>query len=321
MRLDSDINIVLPEKRLTHVGLPFTTFVLIAGQDLTGSVVTELVNLPELQSLDLSHNDLVGTLDSVFKGLQTLHLQYSTLTGTIPDNFFDDESVMRRLNIGFNFMNGTLPSQVSLASQMTALYVFENNFVGNIPGLGNMPLQIFHGQGNILNGPLPFDLFFGEWAETIQEWWVFDNQLTGMLSSGMGLLRNLRDFRVSNNFFDGSIPESTFTLPRLFRFEVQNNDLTGSIGPEISSLTSLEVFDISNNQLTGSLPEELGFLPNLRAVKTQNNLFSGVIPTDLCFLTSMEVLEADCLPEDNPPVECFCCTSCCERDTETCVRY
>lgn len=292
-----------------------------AGQRLTGSIVTELLQLPFLRSLDLSHNDLLGTLDTNFNQLQTLHLQYNAMTGTIPTSFFDAQSVMTRLNIGNNFMNGTLPSEVNLASQLTALYVFENNFVGTIPGLGKMPLQIFQGQGNIFDGPLPFDLFFGEWAETIQEWWVFDNQLTGMLSSSMGLLRNLQDFRVGNNFFQGPIPPSTYDLPNLFRFEVNDNELTGDIGSAISGLTSLEVFDVSGNALTGVLPEELGRLPNLVDVKTQNNLFSGTVPTDLCFLTTMEVLEADCLPEANPPIECFCCTTCCQRGTDTCVRY
>jgi hypothetical protein len=269
----------------------------IAGQRLRGSIVTELVKLPELQTLDLSHNGLAGTLANEFRGLQTLHLQYNALTGTIPTRFFDSQSITTRLNIGSNFMNGTLPSEVNLASQLTALYVFENNFVGGIPGLGKMPLQIFQGQGNIFNGPLPFDLFFGEWAETIQEWWVFDNQLTGMLSSSLGLLQNLQDFRVGNNFFQGPIPPSTYDLPNLFRFEV------------------------SGNELTGTLPEELGRLPKLVVVKTQNTSFSGTIPTDLCFSTSMEVLEADCLPDVNPPIECFCCTTCCQRGTETCVRY
>ncbi|KAG7341592.1 protein kinase domain containing protein [Nitzschia inconspicua] len=291
------------------------TSINLAGQRLRGSIVTELVQLPELRSLDLSHNGLAGTLDNVFKELQTLHLQYNAMTGTIPTSFFDGESVMTRLNIGNNFMNGTLPSEVNLASQLSALYVFENNFVGTIPGLGKMPLQIFQGQGNIFSGPLPFDLFFGTWAETIQEWWVFDNQLTGELSSNMGLLLNLQDFRAGNNFFQGSIPTSTYQLSRLFRLEVNDNELTGAIDRGISGLTSLEVFDVSGNALTGILPEELGRLPSLVSVKTQNNLFSGTIPTDLCFLGSMEVLEADCLPEANPPVECFCCTTCCLKQT------
>lgn len=292
-----------------------------AGQELTGNVVTELVQLPFLDSLDLSHNELDGTLDNVFKGLRTLHLQSNRLIGTIPNNFFDDESVMRQLNIGNNFMNGTLPGEVGLASKMTALYVFQNNFVGSIPSLGNMPLRIFHGHGNILQGAMPFDLFFGNWASTLQEWWAFDNQLTGTLSTALGLLRNLQDFRVGRNNLDGPIPQSAYDLSRLFRFEVNDNQLAGSIEPEISGMSSLETFDVTYNALTGELPDELGQIDTLKVVKTQFNLFSGVVPTDLCFQPAMEVLEADCSPEANPPVECVCCTSCCQRGTNRCTSF
>jgi Leucine-rich repeat (LRR) protein len=270
---------------------------------------------------DLSHNGLSGTLDPVFKGLRTLNLQYNNLTGIIPSNFFDDQSVMRQLNIGSNRMNGTIPADIGFASQMTGLFVFENAFTGSIPNLGNMPLQVFQGQNNKFTGMLPFDLFYGTWAETIREWWAFDNQLSGPLSENLGLFPRLQDFRVGNNTLEGTIPVSTYDARRLFRLQVNDNLLTGPISPGIDGLSSLETFDVSGNQLTGTIPTEIGSLSSLQVVRTQFNLFTGVIPGDLCFLGSMEVLEADCLPETSPPTECFCCTSCCDRDRDVCVRF
>eukprot|EP00539_Tryblionella_compressa_P006251 CAMPEP_0178771928 /NCGR_PEP_ID=MMETSP0744-20121128/22246_1 /TAXON_ID=913974 /ORGANISM="Nitzschia punctata, Strain CCMP561" /LENGTH=317 /DNA_ID=CAMNT_0020428523 /DNA_START=84 /DNA_END=1037 /DNA_ORIENTATION=+ len=290
------------------------------GRDVQ-SIVTELVQLPYLQSLDMSHNNLAGQLDSVWKGLRQLQLQYNFLTGSIPDDFFDNESIMQHLNIGANDMVGTIPAEVGLASQMTALYVFDNAFQGTIPILGNMPLRIFQGQQNQLGGILPFDLHYGAWAETIEEWWAFDNQLNGPLSENLGLFPSLRDFRVGGNQFTGTIPTSTYQLQNLFRVEVNDNSLTGPIDPSIGGLVKLETFDVSGNGLTGTLPDEIAQIQTLEVVKTQNNLLEGVIPTDLCFLGSMEVLEADCLPEDNPPTDCFCCTTCCERGTDNCIQY
>jgi Leucine-rich repeat (LRR) protein len=270
---------------------------------------------------DLSHNGLKGTLDPVFKILQTLQLQYNALTGTIPNNFFDDQSVMRELNVGSNQMNGTIPSDVGFASQMTGLYVFENNFTGSIPGLGNMPLEVFQGQGNQFSGMLPFDLYYGTWSETIRVWWAFDNELSGPLSENLGLFPSLQDFRVGNNQLEGTIPISTYSSSRLFRFEVNDNQLEGPIDSAIGGLSSLESFDVSNNALTGTIPTEIGLITTLQAVRTQFNAFTGSIPADVCFLGSMDVLEADCLPEDNPPTPCACCTSCCDRDRDVCVRY
>lgn len=283
--------------------------------------MTELVELPNLVTLDLSYNDLAGTLFEGFRGLQTLRLQNNVLTGTIPINFFDNESVMQQLNIGSNAMNGTVPGEVGLASKLTGLYLFDNEFSGSIPVLGNMPLRFFQGYSNNFTGILPFDLFLGVWATTITEWWVYDNQLTGELSQTLGLFPNLRDFRVGQNQLTGTIPASTYTLARLFRLELNDNLLTGGVERSIRDLTSLETFDVSGNALNGTLPEEIAQIPVLRNVQVQANLISGTIPTDLCFLNTMEFLVADCLPEFDPPTECFCCTSCCARDTGVCVTY
>jgi kinase len=296
-------------------------YCLAAGQRLRGSVVTELVELPVLRMLDLSHNGLAGTLDDKFKTLQTLHLQFNTMTGPIPDTFFNEDSVMSRLNIGGNQMNGTLPGDVGLASQMTGLYVFENDFEGTIPVLGNMPLVAFQGQRNRFSGMLPFDLFIGVWAETITEWWLFDNEMTGQLSQNLGLFPNLQDFRVSNNQFDGNIPTSIYSLGQLFRLELNDNFLTGTIDAAIGDLARLETLDLSGNAFTGIVPTEISDIDVLKSVKVQFNALEGTIPTGLCFLPSMELLEADCLPEENPPNQCACCTRCCDRLLEACEGF
>jgi Leucine-rich repeat (LRR) protein len=284
--------------------------------------VTELVELPELVFLDLSHNGLGGTLFDGYRELQTLQLQNNALTGTIPTNFFDDESVMQRLNVGSNFLNGTIPGEVGLASKLTGLYLFDNDLTGNIPVLGNMPLKFFQAYSNNFTGILPFDLFFGVWAGTITEWWVYENQLTGELSQNMGLFPNLRDFRIGQNRLVGTIPLSTYTLPRLFRLELNDNQLTGTIDRSIRDLISLETFDVSGNiGINGTVPEEIADISVLRNVLVQDTKLTGTIPTDLCFLPTMEILVADCLPEFSPPNECACCTTCCERDTNVCVTF
>mmetsp|Transcript_23275 Transcript_23275/g.23512 ORF Transcript_23275/g.23512 Transcript_23275/m.23512 type:complete len:82 (-) Transcript_23275:254-499(-) len=56
--------------------------------NLVGSIVTELTQLPQLELLDLSHNNLKGnTLHDTFLSLRILQLQYNALSGTIPFNF------------------------------------------------------------------------------------------------------------------------------------------------------------------------------------------------------------------------------------------
>eukprot|EP00535_Pseudo-nitzschia_heimii_P012946 CAMPEP_0197197684 /NCGR_PEP_ID=MMETSP1423-20130617/32993_1 /TAXON_ID=476441 /ORGANISM="Pseudo-nitzschia heimii, Strain UNC1101" /LENGTH=990 /DNA_ID=CAMNT_0042651509 /DNA_START=46 /DNA_END=3018 /DNA_ORIENTATION=+ len=278
------------------------TSIVLAGQYLKGSVVTELTALPMLEHLDLSHNGLKGTLSDKFRSLKTLRLQYNEMDKSIPPNFFDDQNAMTELNIGSNNMIGTIPSEVGLVSKMTNLYLFDNNFTGRIPVLGNMPLINFRAQQNQFTGMLPFDYSYGgTWADTLREWWVYDNQLTGSLSDSLAFLTSLEDLRLNNNSLSGSIPASIIDMQRLFRF------------------------DVHSNALTGTVPENLGNLSVLRDVRLQFNNLDGVVPTSLCFLESMEVLEADCLPsqasEGDPQTDCYCCTACCKPENKECLYY
>ena len=274
------------------------TSIVLADQFLKGSIVTELTALPMLQALDLSHNGLEGTLSESFRSLETLRLQYNAIKGKVPPTLFSDQSVMKELNVGSNLMSGTIPNEIGLASEMTDLYLFNNKFTGRIPPLGNMPLINFQAQQNQLIGMMPFDYGFGgSWPDTLREWWVYDNQLTGSLSANLGFITGLEDLRVSNNKLTGSIPETIQDLQRLFRLEVQSNSLTGTV------------------------PEGISEIPVLRDVSLQFNEFEGVVPTSLCFLESMEVLEADCLAAEEPQTDCFCCTTCCNPEIGQCQYY
>lgn len=278
------------------------TSIVLAGQYLKGAIVTELSQLPMLERLDLSHNGLKGTLSESFRSIKTLRLQYNNIEGKIPSNFFDDQSAMEELNIGANEMSGSIPSEVGLVSKMSNLYLFDNMFTGTIPVLGNMPLINFQAQENKFTGIMPFDYSYsGTWADTLREWWVYDNQLTGSLSESLSFLTSLEDLRINNNKLTGSIPESILDLKRLFRL------------------------DVHSNALTGTVPEGIGSLPVLRDVRLQFNSLDGIVPTSLCFLESMEVLEADCLApegsEDAPQTDCYCCTTCCNPKDVKCQFY
>mmetsp|Transcript_23274 Transcript_23274/g.23511 ORF Transcript_23274/g.23511 Transcript_23274/m.23511 type:complete len:101 (-) Transcript_23274:254-556(-) len=64
--------------------------IVLEDQNLVGSIVTgiDTTTLPQLELLDLSHNNLKGnTLHDTFLSLRILQLQYNALSGTIPFNF------------------------------------------------------------------------------------------------------------------------------------------------------------------------------------------------------------------------------------------
>lgn len=321
------------------------TSIVLTGQNLQGSIVTELAQLPHLEILDLSHNGLEGNLVEEFRTLTKLKLQNNKMSGTIPSNFFGDgSSPLDEFNVGANHMKGTIPSAIGLASNLKLLSVFDNAFTGTIPVLGNMPLEAFHGQNNLFKGILPFDYGYGgRWPNTLKEWFVYNNTLTGSIPEGIGFVSDLEDLRINHNHFNGSIPESIGQLERLFRFEAHSN------------------------QLVGTIPESMGMLPELRDVRVQFNALRGEVPPAMCFMESMYALEADCYFEEagatrvakeegddspdevipsfasleeaiaaarangigvkqpqavpTPEVQCYCCTKCCNAENGDCLRF
>lgn len=281
------------------------TSIVLADQFLTGSIVTELMELPQLELLDLSHNGLKGMVSEKFRSLRTFRAQYNVLSGSIPSNFFDSSSTMTELNIGSNYLIGTIPNDIGLSSQMKDLYLFDNEFTGTIPALGNMPLVTFQGQGNKFNGGLPFDLNYdGAWTDTIRVWWSYQNEITGTIPNNIQFLTNLQELRLQDNELTGTIPETISELSNLYRFEVQSNSLTGTV------------------------PEGIGSLQDLSIVKVQFNPLTGIIPTSLCYLESMKVLEANCDDTLSASIlpgitttECYCCTTCCNPILEECLTY
>jgi len=331
------------------------TSIVLGGQKLVGTLPKELpASLPELQTLDLSNNDLEGSITDDFATLTKLNLQYNKLQGTIPESLFSEDSVMDELNVGSNRLSGSLPPMMGLAPNLGRLSVSDNELTGTIPPIGSMPLESFRGQNNFFVGILPFDYGYGgQWPETLKEWWTYNNRLSGSIPDGIGYISNLEDFRVAFNQLEGTLPGTVGNLDRLFRL------------------------DVSNNRLIGEIPEELGALASLTDVQVQFNSLIGEVPSSLCFLDTMFALEADCAftrteggvisqgnnrpprpssPEDNDPlpvfgsieeaveaareqedqgggayipppppaitqVQCYCCTKCCNQATGTCMQF
>ena len=65
-------------------------------------------------------------------------------------------------------------------------------------------------------------------------------------------------FDVYDNFLTGSLSSSFGNWGQLVQFQVHDNLLTSTIPASLGDWKSLQIFDVSNNGLTGSLPESIG---------------------------------------------------------------
>ncbi|XBH78588.1 hypothetical protein VPH35_104784 [Triticum aestivum] len=94
-------------------------------------------------------------------------------------------------------------------------------------------------------------------------------QLSGVLVSQLGQLKNLQ------------------------YLELYSNNISGPIPAELGNLTSLVSLDLYLNKFTGVIPDSLGNLLKLRFLRLNNNSMSGQIPKSLTDITTLQVLFAN----------------------------
>jgi len=101
---------------------------LAAGQNITGTLPTEISKLPFLQVIALYHNEFTGTIPEVYadmKQLISIELHYNMLTGTVPDVYWS-ANALQHLNLGSNLLTGTISAAVGKLYQMKGMFFFEN---------------------------------------------------------------------------------------------------------------------------------------------------------------------------------------------------
>jgi hypothetical protein len=90
---------------------------------------------------------------------------------------------------------------------------------------------------------------------------------------------------LSQNKFEGEIPNVIGELHALKGLNLSHNRLTGPIPQSIGNLSIMESLDLSSNLLTGVIPEELINLNGLEVLNLSNNHLMGEIPQGKQFNT------------------------------------
>lgn len=133
------------------------------------------------------------------------------------------------------------------------------------------------------------------WGEGITTMWLYWNNMTGTIPSELGGLDWIQSLSLGINNLHGTIPASIATGPQsLKQIFLNNNDLEGTVPSEWAGLMELQTMTVyANPQLTGDL--------NLHC--QEQELFYW--------------LAADC-GGDVPPIDCPCCSVCCDMELGEC---
>nr|GEU84496.1 putative leucine-rich repeat protein, plant-type [Tanacetum cinerariifolium] len=230
-----------------------------------------LVGVPTtLRVLDLSFNEMRGTLTHISNGSFPLYLDLS-------NNFFDgslhdllcsnDVKKTVALKLGNNELSGVIPECWENWSSLLFLNLENNSFSGEIPRtIGSAGhLESLNIRGNKLLGNLPTSLMNLKWLKILQ---LGRNELVGSIPAWFG--RNLSSLKLLN---------------------LRSNNFHGNIPPELCYLEDIQILDLADNNLSGNIPSCVN---NFRVLSGEGNAYNDTF-TFSPFDNSKPVITSDSL--------------------------
>ena len=193
-------------------------------------------------------------------------------------DLFNNQITEFSLNLSNNNLNGTLPIELGLLSELNVFNIDENNLEEHIPSeIGNMT--------------------------NLDTLWMNQNQFSGEIPPEIGNLINLKSLDLAINNLTGSIPVEIGNLTKMFELYLEGNNLNGEIPSEVANLQRLTKLWLQYNSLTGSLPLEIGDLKHLESLHVSYNKLTGLLPQSFTnlrlFAFSFNDNDGLCAPLDN----------------------
>ncbi|XP_052875136.1 leucine-rich repeat receptor protein kinase EMS1-like isoform X2 [Gossypium arboreum] len=258
----------------------------LSNNRLTGPIPEELGNCVVVVDLLLSNNMLTGNIPgslSRLTNLTTLDLSGNVLTGSIPVEFGDSLN-LQGLYLGNNRLTGTIPGSLGRVGSLVKLNLTGNKLSGVIPAsFGNLKeLTHLDLSRNDLTGELPSSL---SQMLNLVGLYVQQNRLSGGVGNlfSNALSWKIEDMNLSNNIFNGNLPQSLGNLSYATYLDLHGNKFTGEIPSEVGNLMQLEYFDVSGNRLSGQIPERVCGMFNLFYLNLAENRLEGPVPrTGIC---------------------------------------
>ncbi|XP_045830478.1 receptor-like protein 7 isoform X1 [Trifolium pratense] len=217
-----------------------------------------LARLPNLQSLDLSHNNIHGKIPKWFlklfnswENIGYIDLSFNKLQGNLPI----PPSGIQYFLLSNNNFTGNISSAFCNAWALSMLNLAHNKITGMIPQcLGTLPsLSVLDLQMNNFYGSMPRNFSKENQFATIK---LNGNQLEGPLPYSLVHCKNLEVLDLGDNIIEDVFPNWLGILPELQVLSLRSNKLYGTITCSSTKhpFTKLRIFDVSNNNFSGPLP-------------------------------------------------------------------
>ncbi|GLT83745.1 hypothetical protein SLE2022_020170 [Rubroshorea leprosula] len=253
-----------------------------------------------LSVLNLQGNNFDGNIPVGFPkscGLQNLNLHGNQMDGLLP-RYLVNCSMLEVLDVGNNNIEDTFPHWLESLQELQVLVLRSNKFQGFVNGSKEGPsfpkLRVLDLSNNDFLGPLPIRYMenFRAMMDPLRDdgspkYMKMRNPfyqyslvviMKGFEYELQRILTIFTSIDLSNNKFEGKIPDVIGKLSSLKGLNISHNNLTGPISQSLGNLTNLEWLDLSSNELVGKIPDELVSLTQLSVLNLSNNHLVGHIP-------------------------------------------
>ncbi|CAD5322694.1 unnamed protein product [Arabidopsis thaliana] len=289
----------------------------------TGTLPSSLFNIPPLIRLDLSDNQLNGTLHfgniSSPSNLQYLIIGSNNFIGTIP------RSLSRFVNLTlFDLSHSNIQGPVDFSifshlkslddlrlSYLTTTTIDLNDILPYFKTLRSLLLS-----GNLVSATNKSSVSSDPPSQSLQSLYlsgcgitdfpeilrtqhelgfldVSNNKIKGQ-KHGLSSVRkpSMIHLFASNNNFTGKIPSFICGLRSLNTLDLSENNYNGSIPRCMEKLKStLFVLNLRQNNLSGGLPKHI--FESLRSLDVGHNQLVGKLPRSLRFFSTLQVLNVE----------------------------
>ena len=219
---NSDLHVQLPSLSCSSASL---NVLEISSCELYGPIPPSFSNLTHLTFLDLSENDINGSIPSYcLPNLHHLYLSFnSDLQGQLPDLSCSSAS-LNVLEISMCDLQGTIPPSFSNLTHLTLLDLSENYLNSSIPP-------------SLLTLPRLNSLV------------LYNNYLSGQIPNVFHQSNKFEELDLSGNNIQGEVPSTISNLQHLIHLDISYNRLEGPLPNKITGFSNLTTLKLTDNLL------------------------------------------------------------------------